>query len=57
MVKNDKKKNHGVLNFLLKYNAPILHPPHYAGKNKENALGRPMRVHKRGKSHFSILGL
>ena len=26
------KKNYRVLNFLLKYNAPILHPPHYAGK-------------------------
>ena len=26
------KKNYGVLNFLLKNNAPILHPPHYAGK-------------------------
>ena len=26
------KKNYGAPNFLLKINAPILHPPHYAGK-------------------------
>ena len=28
--KNDKKMK--VPNFLLKINAPILHPPHYSGK-------------------------
>ena len=33
------KKNYGVLNFLLKYNAPILHPPHYAGKKLRKCLG------------------
>ena len=38
MVKNDKK-TYGVLNFLLKYNAPILHPPHYAGKKLRKCLG------------------
>ena len=33
------KKDYGVLNFLLKYNAPILHPPHYAGKKLRKCLG------------------
>ena len=41
MVKNEKK-NHGVLNILLKYNAPILHPPHYAEKKiKKMPWGGP----------------
>ena len=56
-MKKMMKKNYGVPNFLHKNNALILHPPHYAGKKCKNALGRPMGVHKRGKSHFSILGL
>ena len=51
------KRNYGDPNFLHRNNALILHPPHYAGKKCKNALGRPMGVHKRGKSHFSILGL
>ena len=54
--KNDKK-NERVPDFLLKINASILHPPHYSGKKLKSALGRPMGVHKSGKSHFSILGL
>ena len=36
--KNDKKndeKNEVVPDFLLKINAPILQPPHYAGKKKK----------------------
>ena len=57
IMKKMMKKNYGVPNFLHKNNALILHPPHYAGKKCKNALGRPMGVHKRGKSHFSILGL
>ena len=57
--KNGKKmiKIMKVPNFLLKINASILYPPHYSGKKLKSALGRPMGVHKSGKSHFSILGL
>ena len=46
--------------FLISYLKSMpLHITHHImpEKNEKNAQGRPMGVHKRGKSHFSILGL
>ena len=58
--KNGKKmikKNERVPDSLLEINATTLSHHIMPGKNEKNAQGRPMGVHKCGKSHFSILAL
>ena len=50
--KNDKKMKR-VPDFLLKINAPILHPPHYSGKkNEKRPWGGPRECTKMKKNIF-----
>ena len=56
MGENDEKimkKNEKVPDFLLEMSKTILHSQHPIRKKWKNAMGLPMGVHKRVKSHFS----